>query len=287
MSKIAIVGLQHQGIVQAACFADMGHYVLAISDNLRQTVDLNNGRSRLNEPGLDDMLLKNLSARRLEFTTDMDELSSEDFEFVFLSIDLPFDKKGLIMDSALAIATEVERLRPARSSLCVCSQVPVGTTETLTKSYPAYLPELLRPGQSLENFMNPDRIIIGSDSPYVLEHVSSLYRVLNRPIVTMGLRSAEMSKHAHNTMLATQISFANEIANLCEKLGADAKDVALATKLDSRVGEKSYVNPGWGLSGGHLIRDLHVLQALGRDHGVATPLLDAVELVDKKREEAL
>jgi UDPglucose 6-dehydrogenase len=282
--KICIVGLQHQGVVQAACFSEIGYQVVAIDGDAGCVAALNSGHysGAIPEPGLETLLRNNLLLRRLRFTTDNEAVSEADF--VFLSIDLPFNEKGLLLESTLVTASKIEELRSAGSILCVTSQVPVGTTESLTSGMVAYVPELLRPGQSVSNFLYADRIIIGADDPAVLERVVSLYRPLGRPVLQMGLRSAEMAKHAHNTMLATQISFANEIANLCKKVGADEMDVARATKADSRVGGKSYVNPGWGLSGGHLIRDLHVLQELGRRYGCKTPLLDAVELVDKIRE---
>jgi UDPglucose 6-dehydrogenase len=282
--KICIVGLQHQGVIQAVCFSEMGHQVVGADDHgdTDRIAKLNLGQYQgVFEPGL-ELKLKSLLATGLRFTTDFD--SVDDADLVFLSTDLPFNKEGLIMDSALATAAKIEKRRSADSILCVTSQVPVGTSETLTKGKVAYIPELLRPGQSLLNFLFADRIIIGSNDSIVLNRVTRLYQPLKRPMILMNLRSAEMSKHAHNTMLATQISFANEIASLCKKIGANPDDVAKATKADSRVGEKSYVNPGWGLSGGHLIRDLHVLQELGRQHNCKTPLLDAVELVDKNQE---
>ncbi len=177
----------------------------------------------------------------------------------------------------LELAKKIERYRSPESILCVTTQVPVGTTETLTKGKVAYIPELLRPHQAISTFMHADRVIIGSNDPGVAERVACLYIPLGRPILLMNLRSAEMSKHAHNAILATQISFINEMEKICRKTGADIQDVARAVKADHRVGNASYLNPGWSLKNGHAIRDVRVLQGLG----VKTPLMDAVIRVEE------
>ena len=265
--KISIVGLQHQGYVLAGCFAKMGHTVAAF-DSGRVNV--------LNEPELTDFLQAGFDSHRLQYTDDLSEAVSS-ADFVFLSSDIAFDSAGIKLVPVLELAKEIELYRSPESILCVTTQVPVGTTETLTKGKVSYIPELLRPRQAINTFMYADRVIIGSDNPSVSERVASLYLPLGRPILLMGLRSAEMSKHAHNAILATQISFINEMERICKNTGADIHDVARAIKADHRVGEASYLNPGWTLKNGHAIRDVRVLQNLG----VKTPLMDAVIEVEE------
>lgn len=282
--KICIVGLQHQGIVQAVCFAQMGYQVVGVGEDREIVAMLNSEKSPINEPEVEVLLRENLRAGRLKFTGNyIDALLGA--EFVFLSVDIYFNKNGVDIESIRMIAQEIILYKSTSSILCVTTQVPVGTSETLTLGSVAYIPEFLRPGQSVNDFRYADRIVIGSDDPAVYERVARLYQPLRRPIIAMGLRSAEMSKHAHNAILATQISFINEIARLCKKVGANVEDVARSTKADHRVGVDSYLNPGWGLSGGHLIRDVRVLQNLGRESACMTPLLNAVVTVDRIREE--
>jgi UDPglucose 6-dehydrogenase len=269
MSKIAIVGLQHQGYVLAACFAKIGHTVVAVRSAAES------GKAP-EEPELAGFLQAGLDAHRLQFTTDLQGAVSL-ADFVFLSSDIAFDGDGVKLAPVLELAREIGLYRSLESILCVTTQVPVGTTETLTKGKVAYVPELLRPHHAVNTFMCADRIIVGSDDPRVAERVASLYLPLGRPILLMGLRSAEMSKHVHNAILATQISFVNEMEKICKKTGAEIQDVARAVKADLRVGNASYLNPGWSLKGGHAIRDVRVLRSLG----VKTPLMDAVIEVEE------
>jgi UDPglucose 6-dehydrogenase len=278
--RIAIVGLQHQGKVQAACFADVGYDVVGIDEDKYKINRLINGQSELSEPGLDRLIQKGVQSGRLQFSEEYDD-GIQGADFVFLSIDVSFNEKGLDLLSVFDIAREISIYRDPDSILCVTTQVPVGTSERLTDGLVAYIPEFLRPGQSVKNFMEADRIVIGSNNATVRKRVANLYAPFQRPILEMSLRSAEMSKHAHNAILATQISFINEISNLCEKVDADVDDVAKATKADNRVGANSYLNPGWSLKNGHLIRDVRVLQKMGVENNCSTALLDAVALVDK------
>jgi UDPglucose 6-dehydrogenase len=272
--KIAIVGLQHQGLILAVCFASMGYRVVGVDDTLE---NFNENLVMLKEPGLEKMQQEQSMLKHLHFTTDYKKALA-DAEFIFLSYDIQFDENGVDVEPIYSAATEINYYRESGSILCVTTQVPVGTTETLTGGPVVYIPELLRPGQSIKDFMNPDRIVIGTNDAEAASRVSKLFWPLSAPVLIMNLRSAEMVKHAHNAMLATQISFANEIARICKQVGADPMKVVEGVKFDHRVGRDSYVNPGWTLSGGHLIRDVRVLQSLGYD----TPLLDAVVQVEEE-----
>jgi UDPglucose 6-dehydrogenase len=283
MSKIAVVGLQHQGIILAAGFASVGHEVVGIDDDARKIEFLNKGKSCLLEEGLDELIAADFLKGTLSFSTSLSR-NVATADFIFLSIDIPFNESGVDVELIKKTAQYIEFNKKSGTVLCVTSQVPVGTTEMLTGGPVVYIPEFLIPGQSLRNFLSPDRVVIGSHNDLILDQIEHLYKslwpgVVNVPIFRMSLRSAEMTKHAHNAILATQISFANEIANLCKQTRADIKDVMRGVKMDNRVGLTSYLNPGWTLRKGHLIRDVRVLRGL-RGSSEDTPLLDAVLKVD-------
>jgi UDPglucose 6-dehydrogenase len=272
--KIAVVGLQHQGQILAACFADMGYKVTAIDAD---PIPI----KPVPEPNLDDLIDENKKNGRLRYVgTDYDTV--KDVDFVFLSIDVPFNENGLNLDSVFDATYKIREFKSSDTIVCITSQLPVGTSEKLFDDPLAYIPELLRPGQSVQNFRHPDRIIIGANDPIVGDRVEALYKPLNSPILRMSIRSAEMSKHAHNAMLATQISFANEMAALCKKVGADPVDVAKAVKMDRRVGLESYVNPGWSLKNGHLIRDVRVIRNLQYENELYTGFMGAILHVDER-----
>jgi UDPglucose 6-dehydrogenase len=282
MSKIAIVGLQHQGVIQAACFAEKGHDVVGVDSSARNVLFLNKGKSCLREEGLDELLEKNLKISRLKFSTHLAP-SIKGADFIFLSIDAEITSEGVNVEPIIDMAYRIKSEKNAESIFCVTSQVPVGTTESFSYGPLAYIPEFLRPGQSVDDFLYPDRIVIGTRNKGYAGDVERLYSSFGAPIFHMSLRSAEMAKHVHNAILATQISFANEISDLCSAEGAEIKDVIKSTKADRRVGLLSYLNPGWTLSGGHLIRDLRVLRGLGVAKEIKTPLLNAVATVDEGR----
>jgi UDPglucose 6-dehydrogenase len=234
-----------------------------------------------------------LMAGRLRFTCDY-ALALSQAQFVFIAIDTPInalDEPEL--QPVLEAAQKVGQFRSGAIVLCVASQVPVGTSERLREIVTAqkspgrcdlaYIPEFLRLGEAVETFFRADRFVIGSQDPEVAERVAQLYRPLKRPLLLIGLRSAEMAKHASNTYLATAISFINEIADVCDSVGADVTDVAKAMKLDRRIGAHAYLNPGLGFAGGTLGRDVCALQGLGRQHGCKMDLMDAVMSVNRSR----
>ena len=292
-TRICVVGLWHQATVLSACFAEMGYQVNTVGDDASTVSALTKARSPVHEPRLETLIRRNLKAGRLHFTCDYRQALSH-AQFVFIAIDTPInalDKPDL--QPVFEAAEKVAQFRSGGIVLCVASQVPVGTSERLAEIVRsqesrgrcdlAYIPEFLRLGEAVETFFRADRFVIGSQYPEVAERVARLYRPLNRPMLLIGLRSAEMAKHASNTYLAAGISFINEIADVCDFVGADVMDVAKAMKLDRRIGAYAYLSPGLGFAGGTLGRDICALQALGRQVGCKMELMDAIMSVNRSR----
>jgi len=294
-SRICIAGLWHQAAVIAACFAEMGHTVVGVGDDADAVHKLNAASAPVREPRLDPMLRRNLKAGRLKFTTSYDEALA-DAEFAFLAIDTPVDDVDRpTLDVIFKAIEAIAEHRTGSLILCITAQVPVGTSERLLEVVQrrkpglacevAYIPEFLRLSEAVETFFRADRFIIGAQSISVAERVADLYKPLNRPVLLVQLRSAEMSKHASNTFLATSISFVNEISDLCEQVGADVAEVVAGMKLDQRIGPRAFLSPGLGFAGGTLGRDIRALQELGETHTTGTVLLDAVAKVNQSRAE--
>jgi UDPglucose 6-dehydrogenase len=271
----------------------MGHKVTTVGDDVSAVAALSNGNSAVHEPKLESLIRRNLKAGRLQFTCDYAQALSQ-AQFVFIAIDTPInalDEPEL--EPVFEAARKVGQFRSRDIVLCVASQVPVGTSEKLAalvqeqkhdwRCELAYICEFLRLGEAVDTFFRADRFVIGSEEPEVSERVAKLYRPLKRPMLLMGLRSAEMAKHASNTYLATAISFINEISDLCDLVGADAADVVKAMKLDRRIGSYAYLSPGLGFAGGTLGRDVRSLQELGRENGCRMRLMDAVMAVNRER----
>ena len=256
MTEICMVGLWHQASVVSACLADMGHNVCVVGDDAKIVAGLKDARPAIYEPGLDDVIRRNLDAGRLHYTTDYAE-ALRGATFAYLAIDTPVgpdDESDL--SSIVDAARSIGRGMSGPLTLIVSAQVPVGTSEQLAETIRAeqpgvsldvvYVPEFLRLGTAIETFRQADRFIIGADDPAVAARVADLFRPLGRPILVTGLRTAEMGKHASNTFLATSISFINEVADLCDEVGADATQVAQILKLDRRIGPYAFLSRGSG-----------------------------------------
>jgi len=292
-SKICVIGIWHLGSVVSACFADMGYSVIGVDRDRERVEKLNQGFAPLYEPGLDELLRRNVQLKRLSFTTDL-KSAVEGASYVLITFDTPVNAQDEVDISEIivmcrALAEHLEN----KAIVVVSSQVPVGTCDeikSIIKEHNtslefdvAYSPENLRLGQAIECFRNPDRIVIGADRNSTLDGVEQLFSVIPAPKLRMGLRSAEMTKHALNSFLATSISFINEIANLCDEVGADAMEVSKGLRTDQRIGKKAPLHPGLGFSGGHLARDLKVLRGLGRKFGYEMHLIDGVLKVNEEQ----
>ncbi len=293
MATICVIGLWHQGSVLSACFADMGHRVRGVGEEERAVSALNAGQPPVYEPRLASLIRRNIRRGRLRYTADIRE-GLRGAEFAYIAFDTPVGPNdeahvAVIHDAARQIGRCISR----PSVVCVTAQVPVGTCEHLGRilrklnpraaSEVVYVPEFLRLGSAIDSFRRADRVVIGSNNPAAARRVAALYKPLGRPIILTALRTAEMAKHASNAYLAASISFINEIADLCDEVGADVLEVARIMRLDRRIGKDAFLSPGLGFAGGTLGREVRALQGLGRRRGRATPLLDAVIAVNEAR----
>jgi UDPglucose 6-dehydrogenase len=255
--------------------------------------NLNKGVPPLFEPELGELITKNIRLNKLRYTVDLrDALVSA--SFVLVAFDTRVDENDEVdLSEVYEAAVELAEWLENGSTVVVSSQVPVGTCEEIRslirQKRPsldfgvACVPENLRLGQAIDRFVNPERIVIGADNESTLDRVEEFFRVVKAPKVRMNLRSAEMTKHALNAFLATSISFINEIANICDEVGADSLKVAEALRLDSRIGPEARLKPGLGFAGGTLARDLKVLQKLGGKTGYETRLINSVLEVNRQQ----
>jgi UDPglucose 6-dehydrogenase len=285
--NVCVAGLWHLGTVTAACLASAGHHVVGLDFDSEVVDRLAAGQPPLFEPGLEDLTRAGLASRRLRFTTDP-AVAAADADVVWIAYDTPVDD-----DDRADVSSVVERttrlfahLR-SRTLVLVSSQMPVGTTAQLERAFAreadgravtfGYSPENLRLGKAIAAFSQPDRVVVGVRSVDDRARVANLLRPFTERIEWMSVESAEMTKHALNAFLATSITFINEIAVLCERVGADAAEVERGLKSEMRIGAKAYLSPGAAFAGGTLARDVLFLSGLGRTHGVSTALLSSVK----------
>jgi UDPglucose 6-dehydrogenase len=291
--RVCVIGLWHLGCVFSACLADLGYRVTGVDRSRRRTEDLSTGKPPVFEPGLGELIKAKLDAKSLSYTTDL-AAGLRGSHYICITFDTPVDDNDDVdLSEIMALAADMAGWLEKGSVVMVSSQVPVGTCERIKsiilKNNPAadfdvaYVPENLRLGQAIRRFKNPDGIVIGADSPATLEKVERFYDVIRAPRLTMNLRSAEMTKHAINAFLATSISFANEMGNLCDRLGADALKVAKALRLDKRIGGGLPLSPGLGFAGGTLARDLKTLTKLWRQYDHQGHIIEAVLKVNKEQ----
>ena len=274
---IGVIGVGWVGLVTAACFAELGHPVVAREIVAEKVESLSRGETTIHEPGLDELLRRN--AERLTFTTDMDELLDA-ARILFVCVDTPPTYSG---DADLSrVRSVVEELRADGDHvLAMKSTVPAGTGESIRRDLPGLpyvsCPEFLKEGSAVADFMHPDRVVIGADpgDEAAAEAVAAVYEPLGGEIVRTDVASAEMIKLASNAFLATKISFVNEIANVCEEVGADVGEVARGMGLDKRIGP-SFLRAGIGYGGSCFPKDVSALKMLAGNTGYHFQLLNAV-----------
>lgn len=284
--NVTVVGLWHLGSVTAACLAARGRRVVGFDFDGSRVRELQRGRAPISEPGLDLLIQDGLSSGSLTFSDDLGQAMKEG-EFVWITYDTPVDEDDRA-DVAF-VEEHVERLFPFLNSgsiVLISSQIPIGTTAKLEKAYRAahpdqavafaYSPENLRLGHALTAFMEPDRVVVGVRGAREQGRIAELFQPFTENILWMSVESAEMTKHALNAFLATSVVFANEIAALCERTGADAKEVELGLKTDPRIGGRAYLAPGAAFSGGTLARDVTFLRDLQSSLGSSESLFHAV-----------
>lgn len=283
--KIAVVGLWHLGEIYSAGLAELGHQVVGISDDKKTVDGLLKSVPPLPEPGLKGLLSKNISLGRLRYATDFSTIKS--CNVLWVTFDTPVDEDDDVDMSPIysVLSKSISHLQDG-VLIVMTSQVPVGTAETvkevIKRERPSlrfdyvYSPENLRLGEAVRSFMEPARIIVGVEEDNAWNKMEEIFSLLKTTIVRMSPVSAEMAKHALNAFLATSISFMNDIADLCEKTGADVLDVAKALHSDPRIGPRAFLDAGLGFSGGTLGRDLKALGAASKRLGTVLPIIEAV-----------
>ena len=297
--NIAIVGTGYVGLVSGACFAEMGIDVTCVDINPEKIKCLLNGEIPIYEPGLDDLVKRNVEAGRLHFTTDL-TTCLDNVEVVFSAVGTPPDEDGSAdLQYVLEVARTFGRNIKKYTILVTKSTVPVGTAkkvkavieEELTKRGEqidfevASNPEFLKEGAAIKDFMSPDRVVVGVESERARKLMTKLYRpflINNFRVLFMDIPSAEMTKYAANAMLATRISFMNEIANLCDRVGADVEMVRKGIGSDARIGNK-FLYPGCGYGGSCFPKDVKALAHTAREHGYTMQVIEAVERVNEQQ----
>jgi UDPglucose 6-dehydrogenase len=289
--NIAVVGTGYVGLVAGSCFAESGNEVICVDNNADKVASLHKGVVPIYEPGLNDLIERNVRDERLHFTTDLAEAVRK-AEIVFLAVGTPTTATGAAdLSAVFAVAKGIGQALNGYKVIVTKSTVPVGTThkvheiiqkETKQPFDVVSNPEFLKQGAAVEDFMKPDRIIVGADSPRAAEIVRELYTPFVRtgsPIQIVNVRTAEMLKYAANAFLAARISFMNEIANLCEMVGADVDMVRKGLGSDSRIGP-AFLFPGVGYGGSCFPKDTRALIETGKEHGYGMRILEAVHAVN-------
>ena len=286
MKNIAVIGTGYVGLVTGTCFADLGNKVTCIDIDERKIETLREGGVPIYEPGLEEVIRRNVAAGRLGFTTSYAE-GLADAEFVFIAVGTPSGVDGEADLQYVRMAAETIGETMDHALIIINkSTVPVGTgdwvADIIRRRQPEPVPfavvscpEFLREGSALADFINPDRVVLGSLDRDAAEKVAQLHLPLRAPIMLTDLRTAEMIKYASNAFLATRISFINEIANICEKLGADVKEVAAGMGYDKRIG-RAFLDAGVGYGGSCFPKDVKALEYMGLVHGAHPALLRAV-----------
>jgi UDPglucose 6-dehydrogenase len=298
--RITMIGSGYVGLVSGACFADFGHDIVCVDKDAAKIDALKNGRIPIYEPGLDHLVSRNAASGRLSFTTDLAP-AVRDADAVFIAVGTP-SRRGdghADLSYVFAAAREIAEAITGFTVIVDKSTVPVGTgdevdrivRETNPQADFAVVsnPEFLREGAAIDDFKRPDRVVIGGDDPRALEVMRQIYRPLalgRSPIIEMSRRGAELTKYAGNAFLATKITFINEIADLCEKVGADVQEVARGIGLDNRIGSK-FLHAGPGYGGSCFPKDTLAVLKTAQDHETPLRIVEAVVAVNDNRKRAM
>ena len=297
--KITIVGSGYVGLVSGACFAEMGNKVTCVDIDQKKIENLKKGIIPIFEPGLEAMVLRNLKNKNIFFTTDLAN-AIEDTQIIFIAVGTPMGDDGSAdLQYVLAVAKSIGESMTKELVVVDKSTVPIGTADKVRATIQNELnkrelqinfhvvsnPEFLKEGAAIDDFMKPDRVVIGADAEYAFEVMKQLYSPFFRThdrFITMDIRSAEMTKYAANAMLATKISFMNEIANICERVGADANLVRIGIGSDKRIGYH-FIYPGVGYGGACFPKDIKALQKVAEAHHYQPKIIKAVEQVNNEQ----
>lgn len=297
--NIAIVGTGYVGLVSGTCFAEMGVHVTCVDVDAQKIEKLKNGIMPIYEPGLEELVKRNVGFERLRFTTDLTEVL-DDVEVVFSAVGTPPDEDGSAdLKNVLAVARQFGQHINKYTILVTKSTVPVGTAQKVKAAIQEELdkrgvdipfdvasnPEFLKEGAAIKDFMSPDRVVVGTESEKAKEVMTRLYKpflINNFRVIFMDIPSAKMTKYAANAMLATRISFMNDIANLCERVGANVDSVRKGIGTDSRIGSK-FLYAGCGYGGSCFPKDVKALVHTGMDNDYHMEVIEAVERVNEKQ----
>lgn len=301
--KITIVGTGYVGLVSGTCFAETGITVTCIDVDQKKIANLNAGIVPIYEPGLEQMIIRNKDKGRLFFSTNLKE-SLTDSEAVFIAVGTPPDQDGSAdLSYVLGVAKEIGQHMDHYMVIINKSTVPIGTAQKVKETIRTEIdkrkadvkfdvasnPEFLKEGNAIDDFLKPDRIVVGTDSEDAMKIINRLYKafLLNgHPLLFMDIASAEMTKYASNAMLATKISFMNDIANLCEKVGADVNNVRKGIGSDVRIGNK-FIYPGVGYGGSCFPKDVKALIKIASEHNYSLNILKSVETVNEFQKSVL
>ncbi|MDQ7028859.1 MAG: UDP-glucose/GDP-mannose dehydrogenase family protein [Ardenticatenia bacterium] len=293
MRRITVIGAGYVGLVTGTCLADLGNRVICLDIDEHKIKMLREGQVPIYEPGLEEMVRRNMKAGRLFFTTSYEEAVPES-DFVFIAVGTPEGVDGEADLKYVGMAAEsIARVMDRSLIIVNKSTVPVGTGDWVadiinshkTTDVPFWVvsnPEFLREGSAIQDFLNPDRVVLGSLDQEAAAKVAELYLPLRAPIIITDLRTAEMIKYASNAFLATRISFINEIASICEKLGADVKEVAVGMGYDKRIGHH-FLDAGVGFGGSCFPKDVKALTHMAALHGCHPQLLRAVMEINRDK----
>ena len=294
--NITVIGSGYVGLVSGTCFSEMGNRVTCVDIDSKKIEKLNKGIVPIYELGLEQMILQNVENQNLFFSTDLKE-ALKDSDIAFIAVGTPMGDDGSAdLQFVLAVAKSIGQLMQKRLIVVDKSTVPIGTADKVKAVIQKELdsrssdlqfdvvsnPEFLKEGVAIADFMKPDRVVIGSDSDYAIDKMKQLYHpfCMSRDrFISMDIRSAEMTKYAANAMLATKISFMNEIANICEKVGADANQVRLGIGSDKRIGY-SFIYPGVGYGGSCFPKDVKALTKIAKENNYDAKLITSVEQVN-------
>ena len=294
--NITIIGSGYVGLVSGSCFAEMGNHVTCVDIDPIKIEKLNNGVIPIYEPGLEGMVLKNVKNKTLFFTTNLNE-PLENCDVAFIAVGTPMGEDGSAdLKYVLSVAKSIGKSMQKRLIVVDKSTVPIGTADKVKFTIQKELdsrgsnlefdvvsnPEFLKEGAAIADFMKPDRVVIGANSEVAFKIMKQLYSPFFKThdrIITMDIRSAEMTKYAANAMLATKISFMNEIANICEKVGADANQVRIGIGSDKRIGY-NFIYPGAGYGGSCFPKDIKALTKIAKENDYNAKLITAVEEVN-------
>lgn len=285
--KITIYGLWHLGSVTAACLASCQHEVWGVDEDEATIQSLQKGQAPIAEPGLDALIQEGLHAGRLHFSSDS-TLIFQSSDVLWITFDTPVDQND-VADTEIVL-TRIEQALfglPSGALIIVSSQLPVLSIQRLQKLAQdqlshkqlrfACIPENLRLGKALQVFLQPDRYIVGVDSSQSQEQILEILKPITEHLLFMSIKSAEMTKHAINSFLALSVVFANELASICEWVGADAKEVEQGLKSEKRIGPQAYVSPGTAFAGGTLARDVTALNQLSQQYQLKNPIFHAIQ----------